>query len=419
MIPAYCFRMRLPGTTDLITGSFDIGSSEDQTRVWDLADAVLDSNPTVDAIVEESRRCDAIDMALALMLARSKIAVRELGWSGRIGVVFAMWGEQQRLAPRSADNPTGEAALTTKLNQLAWLFDGSGIDWFLIAVDDGDPLDSASVASREASRHELGDRVTVLRLSQTIPTDEGPLAALENVDDSRKGGAIILGAQHAMNQDSDAVVVTDADNSVHLGQVGLLLKPFVLDDAAAVIGDRKHEDSRLVKAEARWGPGIVVLRHMQRMAGRALFGSGLRDTQAAFKLYDRRALDAILSAPSTFGFSFDSDWLYATIAAGYRIERVPLAFIDSFEESASITQGPMTTWESLLTGLVAAARARGVDHDEEMAAVVDDYANVETLEQIIEAVPDALAGVADAAIGERATMEPGELRAWIEDLAKT
>ena len=185
-----------------------------------------------------------------------------------------------------------------------------------------------------------------------------------------------------------------------------------------MVGDRKHPDAVLVKAEARWGPGIVVLRHVQRMVGRALFGRGLRDTQAAFKLYGRPALDDILAAPSTFGFAFDADWLYASVAGGHPIERVPFAFVDSFEESTSITQGPMTTWESLLRGLVAAARARGADHDEEMAAVVDDHGSAAELERVVARVPPALEGVADADLGDPAVMSPAELRAWLDDLAR-
>jgi hypothetical protein len=218
-----------------------------------------------------------------------------------------------------------------------------------------------------------------------------------------------------MDDGADAVIITDADNSVDLGQIGLLLAPF-LAGAGVVVGDRKHPDSALVKAEARWGPGIVVLRHIQRMVGHALFDRGLRDTQAAFKLYGRTALDTILAAPSTFGFSFDSDWLFAAVAGGQEIERVPFAFIDSFEESASITQGPMTTWESLLTGLVAAARARGVDHDEEMAALVDDFVTVEALEQVIELVPPELEQVTDAQLGQRSTMTPQQLRTWLQSV---
>ncbi|MGB5756132.1 MAG: hypothetical protein WBM50_04400 [Acidimicrobiales bacterium] len=396
-----------------VTGSYDIASPDDQRRVRAIAAGLLTSGHGSggDTLAPNT----SIDEALASKLAESKAAVDASGWSGRLAVVFAMWGEQRRLLPRSADNPTGEDALITKLDQLSWLFDGSAVDWSVIAVDDGDPDDSASVALRQAERHQERERVTVLRLGEAIPTDSGPLASLADVDDSRKGGAIALGALRAMDRGADAVVITDADNSVDLGQVGLLLQPF-LGGAGVVIGDRKHPASVLVKAEDRWGPGIVVLRHMQRMVGRALFDRGLRDTQAAFKLYGRTALEAILAAPSTFGFSFDSDWLFAAVAAGEQIERVPFAFIDSFEESASITQGPMTTWESLLTGLVAAARARGVDHDEEMAAVVDDFVTAEALDQVIELVPDELIGVSDAQLGQRSTMTPDQLRAWLQSV---
>lgn len=401
----------------LVTGTFEISSPNDQERVLRLADSLLADGRTQDQLSRESKRDDmSIDLALAYKLALSRREVLELNWTGRLAIVFAMWGEQRRLRPRDISNPTGEDSLHTKLDQLDWLFAGTEVDWILIPVDDGDPGDSASIAVERANLHRLGDHVTVLRLDDVVPAETGALATLGHVDDSRKGGAITYGAVHALEQHADAIVITDADNSVHLGQIGSLLGPFVRDEAGAVVGDRKHPDSVLVKAEARWGPGIVVLRHMQRMVGRALFGQGLRDTQAAFKLYGRTALDAIVAAPSTFGFAFDSDWLYATIATGERIERVPFAFIDSFEESASLAQGPMTTWESLLGGLVAAARARGADHDEEMAAVVDEFANAATLERVVTQVPPELEAVSDAALGERSTMTPAALRKWLEPL---
>ena len=353
------------------------------------------------------------------MLARSKAAIHAIGWTGHVAIVIAMWGERRRLLARTDENPLGEDAMRVKLDQLDWLFAETDVEWTLIAVDDGDPDDSATVAREQADEHRCADRVVVLRLADAIPVADGPLATLGNVDESRKGGAMVLGAKHALDLGADAVVLTDADNSVDLGQVGLLLELFVASTAGAVVGDRKHPDSVLVKAEARWGPGIVVLRHMQRMVGRSLFDTGLRDTQAAFKLYGRKALTAILAKPSTFGFSFDSDWLYATIRAGERVERVPFVFIDSFEDSASIAQAPMTTWDSLFTGLVAAARARDADHDEEMAAVIDDLVTAEVLEKVIEQVPDELRGIADAEIGDRSIMTPAEVRRWIEHVVAT
>lgn len=402
--------------TESATGELDIASRVDQRRIRNMADELVASG----ASAEELRAAGAdpdrpLDLRVAIKLALSKRVVQRLNWSGRLGVVFAMWGEQRRLRPRDESNFTGEDALHVKLDQLQWLFSGTDVDWRVYPVDDGDPGDSATVAEERAVEHGCGHRVEVLRLAEAIPATTGPLAGLRHVDDSRKGGAIAHGAQVALVSGCDATVMTDADNSVNLGQIGLLLAPFA-EGIDVVIGDRKLPGSVLVKAEARWGPGIIVLRHMQRMVGRAIFGRGLRDTQAAFKLYGAAALVDILAAPSTYGFAFDSDWLYAAIATGRSIESVPFAFIDSFTESASIAQGPMTTWESLLRGLVDAARARAVDHDEEMAAVIDDYAYASNLDLVVQNVPPQLASVADGDLGHRKLMTPDELRDWLDEL---
>jgi hypothetical protein len=399
------------------TDDIDLTHPASQPRVRALADALLESDADVAALRALGRDPDAgIDVRVATKLAESRrrVTAQQLG-VGEIVVQCAMWGEHRRLRPRDDDNPLGEDALRVKLDQLDWLLSGTRVRWRLVTIDDGCPDDSAGVAERMAAMHPLGDRVQVLRLADVLPADSGPLAGLRDPDDSRKGGAMIYGADTAVATGADAVVLTDADTSVDLGQLGLLLAPFAAG-SQVVIGDRKHGDSVLRKAEARWGPGIVVLRHMQRMVGRALFSRGLRDTQAAFKLYGRGALTDILAAPSTFGFSFDSDWLYGALRGGHDITATPFAFVDSFAESASITQGPMTTWESLLVGLAASARARGVDHDEEMATVVDDYARAEILDLVVQQVPDQLDGVEPSSLGDPAVMSPADLRAWIASL---
>ncbi|CAN5916961.1 hypothetical protein BH23ACT10_BH23ACT10_23150 [soil metagenome] len=399
------------------TSEIDLTHPASQPRIRELADALLDTDADMSALRALGRDPDiGIDVRVATKLAESKqlVTAGEVG-SGDIVVQWAMWGEQRRLRPRDDDNPLGEDALRVKLDQIDWLLAGSPVRWHLTAIDDGCPDDSASVAEQMAAEHDLGDHVQVLRLAEAIPADDGPLVGLTDVDSSRKGGAMLLGAQHAMDTGADAMVMTDADTSVNLGQLGLVLAPFA-DGAEVVIGDRKHDDSVLRKAEARWGPGIVVLRHMQRMVGHALFSRGLRDTQAAFKLYGRDALADILAAPSTFGFSFDSDWLYAALRGGHDIATTPFAFVDSFAESASIVQGPMTTWESLLVGLTASARARGVEHDEQMAAVVDDYARADILDIVVQQVPPQLETADAADLGDPAIMSPADLRSWLEEL---
>lgn len=400
----------------------DLTDPAEHGRVRELADALVATDATCDDLtILGGDVVLPIDLRVATKLAASKrlVAARAVAayalTAPSIVVQFAMWGEHRRLRPRSRDNPLGEDSLRAKLDQLDWLLASSDVTWRLVAIDDGCPYGSADIAQGMATRHRLGDRVTVLRLDDVVPTTDGPLAGLVDPDASRKGGAMLYGATHAMDRGADAVVYTDADSSVDLGQIGLLLAPFA-EGVEVAIGDRKHPDSVLVKAEARWGPGIVVLRHMQRMVARALFARGLRDTQAAFKLYSRAALRDVLAAPSTFGFAFDSDWLYAALANGHAIATTPFAFVDSLADSASITQGPMTTWRSLLVGLTASARARGADHDEQMAAIIDDWASVEMLEVVVQHVPPQLQGVDPAVLGDPDVMSPAALRAWLATL---
>ncbi|MEM7003963.1 MAG: glycosyltransferase [Pseudomonadota bacterium] len=360
-----------------------------------------------------------LEFRLAAKLYESRCKMQAVEKPLKIGVVFAMWGEHARLQPKSADNPAGEDALQVKLEQLAWACAGTPVEWQLYAVDDGDPEDSGKLAAQIAARHRLGDRCTVMWLDQHLPQTSGPLKNLASADDSRKGGAIILGAQQALADGCDAVVYTDADNSVHLGQLGLLLEPF-LAGSQVVLGNRKHGESVLVKAGDRWGIGIKVLRHMQRMVGQAIFELGLNDTQAAFKLYGADVLKEIIADPTVFDFSFDTDWIAACVARDIEFAQVPFAFIDSAEESASAKQNPMTTWETLLLGLLKAVRRHGLLKSPEAAAMADllevEVKDYRDLELVIDKLPPELAEVAEADLGQLHCMAPAQLQSWIGSL---
>ncbi len=355
----------------------------------------------------------ALEFRLACVLVDSKRWLNTFGEAKRIGVVYAMWGEHNRLLPRSAGNPHGEDSLRVKLDQLQWAFEGTQVEWTLYAVDDGCPHGSAKIARKMAAEHPAAHRVQVLELDKALPATDGPLARLACADDSRKAGAIILGCMHALDQGADAIVYTDADNSVHLGQIGLLMRGWIDEQAPVVLGDRKHADAVLVKQEARWGVGIVLLRHMQRMIGAEIYSRGILDTQAAFKLYSKEVLKGLLRSPTVYDFSFDSDWILGSLAQGAEPLQVPFAFIDSAAESASIAQGPMTTWETLLHGLTAAVRRHGVPHNEAMARVLDEEVKSSAdLDKVINTLPPQLRDATANRIGDPALMSPEEVQAW-------
>lgn len=411
-----------PSLESLIAGArcdFDLTRADNQKSVSLLSEALerFGKDEVRDAI--NTLGDDApLEAGIAALLARSRQWMSTHSPEIELGIVFAMWGEQNRLRPAGPNNPNGENSLGTKLEQLAWATkDTPGVRWKLYAVDDGCPHGSARIASEIANSHPLGDRVRVLSLADALPSDTPPLRNLQSADDSRKGGAIILGAMTAVEEGARAVIYTDADNSVHLGQIGLLLEPYLTRGTPVVLGDRKHADSVLVKDAARWGVGIAILRHMQRMAGREIFSRGILDTQAAFKLYDADVLSRIIQSPSVYDFSFDTDWILAALAAGESIEQVPFAFIDSFAESASITQGPMTTWETLLFGLCTAVKRHGFAKGpaaEMISVIEDEIQGHEDLEKIINLIPHELKGASDSDFGSPDVMSPASLRTWLQ-----
>jgi hypothetical protein len=396
----------------------DFAAPEDQASVVALAQALLaNEDATDESLAAAAREPDApLEFRIAAKLVDSRRYLLGLKRPVKLTIVFAMWGEHNRLRPRSPDNPNGEDALRVKLRQLAWATAGTPVDWTVYAVDDGDPNDSGALATEIAAGEPLGDHVQVLSLADALPSARGPLAGLASADDSRKGGAVIHGCARALADGANAVIYTDADVSVHLGQIGLLLRPFLERGARVVLGDRKHADAVLVKQEGRWGIGIKALRHMQRLVGHAIFSRGIRDTQAAFKLYEAGLLRDILAAPTVYDFSFDSDWILAAVARGEKIETVPFAFIDSAAESASIAQGPMTTWETLLLGLVKAVRRHAVPHDEAMACVLDEeIRSARDLELLIDHLPPELEDATDVDLGDPALMSPERMREWIRE----
>lgn len=400
---------------------FDLTDPEHQKSLYTLSDSLLNiSSLSPEGLSNYIGSKDVpLEFKIASKLFESRYWIKANVTPMKIGVVFAMWGEQNRLYPRSKDNPNGEDILRTKIDQLNWALHDSYIDWELYAVDDGCPHGSGKIANEILKEYEQGNKVKVLFLNEDLPADSGPLEKLESTNDSRKGGAIILGCAEAIENGCDAIIYTDADNSVHLGQIGLLLRSYQDKGYHVVLGDRKHPDAVLVKQEDRWGIGIKLLRHMQRMVGERIFSSNIRDTQAAFKLYESKLLKKIIEQPSVFDFSFDSDWIAAVIAMDEPFDKVPFAFIDSFEESASIAQGPMTTWETLLLGLVKSVRARGLPHNGEMANVLEtEIQSSKDLDILINYLPPELENALDSDLGNPETMSPDKVKNWIRKRKK-
>jgi len=175
--------------------TFDLREPTHQESLYTLTEALLEmSHLTSEDIHRAVRRSETpLEFKLAAKLVDSRQYVLKTQTPLNIGVVYAMWGEHNRLLPKSKINPNGEDSLRTKIKQLDWVTEGTPIDWTLYVADDGCPHDSGNIALKLIDTHPLKNKVKVLFLNDAVPTQSGPLRELCSADDSRKAGAIILG----------------------------------------------------------------------------------------------------------------------------------------------------------------------------------------------------------------------------------
>jgi len=155
----------------LITAShehFDLTSQSDQERLMKLTERLLASQTGIQALKKVAKQAP-LEFRLAVMLAESRYILQGIGQPVSIGIVFAMWGEHNRLKPKSVGNPHGEDSLRTKLSQLDWITRDTGVDWHLYAVDDGDPMKNGDIARDMIRDHPLAHRVSVLHLADALP----------------------------------------------------------------------------------------------------------------------------------------------------------------------------------------------------------------------------------------------------------
>ena len=104
---------------------FDLTETADQHSLYQLTEKLL-ALP-LDEVQTAARQPDApLEFKIAAKLVDSRQFLLANQQPVKIGLVFAMWGEQNRLRPKTADNPNGEDALRVKLHQLDWATTGYG-----------------------------------------------------------------------------------------------------------------------------------------------------------------------------------------------------------------------------------------------------------------------------------------------------
>ena len=308
----------------------------------------------IDALLTEKEDVP-LALHLAAKLAKSRKVVANLKRPTKLSVTFAVYKEHHRLL-RPEEHAAGEDFLRRKVAQLDWLASASPqLTWELLAVDDGCPEGSGQLIEQLAKAEEF-ENVRVLYLQEAIRQHLPITGALENTDQSRKGGSIIYGLWEASRKqtpgEDQVVLFTDADLSTHLGQAGLLIDPILNAGKEVAMGSRRETASVVIKKGTRNLRGKLFIYLWKRMLSPALLE--IIDTQCGFKAFGGDLARAILDDLLERGFAFDVELL---LKAEQRnpdgLAKVPIAWIDSEAESTTTALSP---YLSMLKSIAAMNR---------------------------------------------------------------
>jgi dolichol-phosphate mannosyltransferase len=138
------------------------------------------------------------------------------------------------------------------------------------------------------------------------------------------GTAYVVGFRYGLARDYTYIIEMDADFSHDPKYL-----PRLLERARA--GADLVQGSRYVQGGGteNWGLGRRVLSRGGSLYARTILGVPVRDLTGGFKCFRRRVLETLdLDAVRSEGYSFQIEMTYRTIREGFRVEEVPITFVD-------------------------------------------------------------------------------------------
>jgi dolichyl-phosphate beta-glucosyltransferase len=196
-----------------------------------------------------------------------------------------------------------EERLPSTIREIEAFLASKPYSWELIVVDDGSRDRTVEIARQTFSRPE--SRV------DCNPRNMGKGATV------RRGMLLARGAFR---------LFTDADNSTPIQELDKLLARLESTGSDVAIGSRALRESQLEQRQPfyREFMGRTFNRIVQFLAV-----PGIRDTQCGFKLFTAPSAEHVFKRQRLEGFSFDVEVLMLARSGGFKIEEVPVRWINS------------------------------------------------------------------------------------------
>jgi len=192
--------------------------------------------------------------------------------------------------------------ITAIVNDLLEVFHGSGIEGWIVVVDDGSPDGTGRIVGEIAA----GNPMVML---------------LERGRKMGIGSAYIDGFRYVLSKmDVRAAVTMDADGSHPPQMVPHLIKALEEDADVAVA-------SRYIAGgswDAQWRRKIVS--RGANLLARVATGFGVRDMTSGFRAYRIEAIKALDLGRLESGYVFQVAMLYQLLRLGFRVVEIPFRF---------------------------------------------------------------------------------------------
>jgi dolichol-phosphate mannosyltransferase len=174
----------------------------------------------------------------------------------------------------------------------------------LLIVDDSSPDGTGEIADRLAE-----DREDVAVLHRPAKRGLGP--------------AYVAAFREALAGGADLIAHMDADFSHDPADLPRLLEAAA--GADLVLGSRYVDGGGVTN----WGPRRRAISRWGSAYARAVLGVEVQDLTGGFKVFRRRALEAIdLGSLASLGYAFQVETTFRTILAGLEVVEVPIIFRD-------------------------------------------------------------------------------------------
>lgn len=263
-------------------------------------------------------------------IKKSKKIISEISDNIHVSICIPIYDEINRFKT-SKQHQNGEDFLNVKLKQCEELFgENEKITFNLLLIDDGCPNKTGKFIERYIKDNNI-EKSNVIYLEDCIKN--GILRYINDVNESRKGGAIYYGLYYSIHKlpkikKKHIIIYTDADISTDLRQCGLLLDKINEKDSCC-IACRHLPDSITIKKGSR-----SVRAKIHSYFWKQLFEeiNYLSDTQTSFKAFDSKIIPNLLDNINEFKFCFDIEILLKCNKLS-KISQIPIYWKDSPNES--------------------------------------------------------------------------------------